>query len=556
MTVPRNDALAGFADWLAPETARLNRLFQGVVQRLGLDPQSASAITKVTLGAAAERLRSRRPLEDFLEQVDYNGRRLAKLQVPPDRAAAMLLDYHRLAAPLLRAMPQASGARMRAVAEQLHFRTCIVLNEAAYEVREDDTRTLLDLFHDELVSRGVDDLLRRFVATLARYCRARAARLYLANPGGMDQWKLHAATDAEPGPVFSVDVSAHERLSSFLDFEPRDAAGCVVDPDWREGSGSIWSVPLPGRPGTRGLMQFCFSKTYGSLPRERELLSAAAERCVLALDKARLAEALTRSEEQVRRLARNLIQVEEVERRRIGRELHDEAGQSLLCIRLRLEMLEAVAEGSRETGLRAGIAETRQLTERTIVETRRLIAALSPSLLTQMGLEAAIRQLVQRFRAVFAGRVRLRIGSLGRLSGDVEVTVFRIVQECCNNISHHSQASAVNLSVELADRTIRVTVEDNGVGFDTSEAFHRAGSYGLAGMRERVMLLNGSIEIESWRPGSRRKTGQGTTIHVAIPAGEVAGDDRKPQLESAVAACLPNISEGNPHVEDSHRARG
>ncbi len=552
MAVQKNDPVTSLAKWLQRESARFDPLFERILRRNGYDPLSVASLSRMSIGAAAGMLAAARPLEDFLEQVEYNGRRLAKLQISPDRAAAALLEYHRLIAPLLRSLAPSAAARMRASADQLHFRTCIVLNEAAYQVREAEAQALLDLSRDELAARNARDLLERFVTTLARYCRAGAARLYLAgadDPGG---WVLRAATDGPAHGSFQVSAARAERLSAFLDVSPADAEECVIEPDWVDGAGSVWSLPLPGATAPRGVAQFRFSKVYGSLPRERELLKAAAERCVLSLDKLRLTENLAQSEDRVRRLARRMIQVEEAERRRISRDLHDEAGQSLLCIRLRLEILEAAAEAGRDPGLRAGIAETRQLTERAILETRRLIAALSPSLLSQMGLEAALRQLVQRFRDVFPGRVRLRSGHLGRLRQEVEITVYRIVQECCNNIARHSQATAVNLSVELADESVRVIVEDNGVGFDTNEAFHRAGSFGLAGMRERVMLLGGQFSIDSRRPGTRRKAGQGTTLRISVPVAEVC----VPPLTILTEGHRSNMPEGKSHVEDSNCACG
>src|SRR6202023_3495334 len=111
-------------------------------------------------------------------------------------------------------------------------------------------------------------------------------------------------------------------------------------------------------------------------------------------------------EEQVRQLAEHMLHVEEIERRRISRELHDEAGQSLLCIRLQMEMLE-------QTEWIRKLREARDLTERTILEMRRLIAALSPAVLEQLGLGAALRQLVNRFRRLHPIRVRLLLSRLG-----------------------------------------------------------------------------------------------------------------------------------------------
>ncbi len=141
-------------------------------------------------------------------------------------------------------------------------------------------------------------------------------------------------------------------------------------------------------------MQFGFTRAYEWLPREQELLAAAAERCLMAAEKARLMENLARREEQIRGLAEHMLHVEEIERRRISRELHDEAGQSLLCIRLQMELIEqALPETESET--REKLREARDLTERTILEMRRLIAALSPAVLEQLGLGARLAPIDQ-----------------------------------------------------------------------------------------------------------------------------------------------------------------
>ena len=159
-------------------------------------------------------------------------------------------------------------------------------------------------------------------------------------------------------------------------------------------------------------MQFGFSKSYEWLPREQELLAAAAERCLMAAEKARLMEDLAAREEQVRQLAEHMLHVEEMERRRISRELHDEAGQSLLCIRLQMELLEQAIPSEHAEWI-GKLREARDLTERTILEMRRLIAALSPAVLEQLGLGAAMRQLVNRFRRLHPIRVKLLLGRLG-----------------------------------------------------------------------------------------------------------------------------------------------
>jgi signal transduction histidine kinase len=221
--------------------------------------------------------------------------------------------------------------------------------------------------------------------------------------------------------------------------------------------------------------------------------------------KARLMEDLAAREEQVRRLAERMLQVEEMERRRISRELHDEAGQSMLCIRLQLEMIEESLEPE-DGKLKGKLQETRDLTERTILEIRRLIAALSPAVLEQLGLGAALRQLVSRFSRVHPARVKLALSRMGKVPKKTEVIVYRLVQECMNNVGKHSQATHVNISIESADGVLRLNVEDDGVGFEVEEALSRRDSYGLAGLRERVALLGGKFYVESHQRASG-KTG-------------------------------------------------
>jgi signal transduction histidine kinase len=232
-------------------------------------------------------------------------------------------------------------------------------------------------------------------------------------------------------------------------------------------------------------------------------------------------EDLAAREEQVRQLAEHMLHVEEVERRRISRELHDEAGQSLLCIRLQLELLEQSLPPEQKASI-IRLRETREMAERTILEIRRLIAALSPAVLQQLGLGAALRQLVNRLRSLHPCRVKLHLGRLGSVPHKTEVIVYRLVQECFNNIGKHSAAANVNISVRSADGMIRLNVEDDGIGFNVDEALARRDSFGLSGMRERVALLGGRFEVRSHpsdqpvtSPAKRRD--RGTKISIMLP---------------------------------------
>jgi signal transduction histidine kinase len=286
----------------------------------------------------------------------------------------------------------------------------------------------------------------------------------------------------------------------------------LLDEQWHNRYASCWSIPLAADGRTAGVMQFGFSNSYEWLPREQELLAAAAERCLMAAEKARLMEDLAQREEQVRRLAEHMLHVEEMERRRISRELHDEAGQSLLCIRLQMELIEQALPES-ESELRSKLGEARDLTERTILEMRRLISALSPAVLEQLGLGAALRQLINRFQRLHPCRVKLQLAKMGSLPQQTEVITYRLLQECFNNIGKHANARLVNISLVSADGFLKLVVEDNGVGFNVEEAFQKRESFGMSGMRERVALLGGKFQAESRVEGPKR----GTKISIELP---------------------------------------
>ena len=525
----------------------LARLKKGQFEPRQFEPKIRVALASITPGAAARILASGQPPLKFIEQVEYNGRRLAKLNLPPSSIVEALQEYDRLLTPMLRRLLPTEYANFQWVREQLHFCVILTLNNAYYQVREAETQAFYELFRVELESRNLDELLRSFLNALVHVCHADAGHLYLLNDK-RSAWVLRAQaqTRGQNKPTWTEVPNGRARMRTLAhsrQVEMKDGADTLLlEPAWKDRFQTVWSIPLATAGRTAGVMQFGFSKSYEWLPREQELLAAAAERCLMAAEKARLMEDLAAREEQVRQLAEHMLHVEEIERRRISRELHDEAGQSLLCIRLQIELLEQAIPS--EYGLWIGkLREARDLTERTILEMRRLIAALSPAVLEQLGLGAAMRQLVNRFRRLNPIRVKLLLGRLGRLPQQTEIIVYRLVQECCNNIAKHSAAKSVNISVSSADGWVRLAVEDNGVGFRVEEALARKDSFGLSGMRERVALLGGRFEIRSYpKNGSgngisngtrigigkssvdRKRTGRGTRILIRLPVAKQPPD--------------------------------
>jgi two-component system, NarL family, sensor histidine kinase DevS len=199
---------------------------------------------------------------------------------------------------------------------------------------------------------------------------------------------------------------------------------------------------------------------------------------------------------------RRVVAGQEVERRRLARELHDETGQALTSILLGLRALEDANAG-------VDVDELRQLVVTTLQDVRRLAVQLRPKALDDFGLVAALERLTQTFSE--SSGIRVQLGaSIGdqRLSTEVETTVYRIVQEALTNVVKHAEASEVSILLVRREGTLTTVVEDDGGGFDPEQA--GSDSLGLEGIRERVALHDGRLTLES-APGA------GTTLRVEMP---------------------------------------
>ena len=200
-----------------------------------------------------------------------------------------------------------------------------------------------------------------------------------------------------------------------------------------------------------------------------------------------------------------MVRLEE-ERRRISRELHDEAGQSLLLLRLQLELMEREAPPE----FRPRLAEARGIAEHTVDELRRIVAGLNPAGLERLGLEQSLRDLAARFRRMCPARLRLSITAPAGLPLRVEAAIYRVAQEALHNVASHARATRVNLSLHAADHWVRLCITDDGAGFHTENSRRNPASRGLAGMRQRAALLGGSLQVHS-------APGKGTSVILQLP---------------------------------------
>ena len=202
------------------------------------------------------------------------------------------------------------------------------------------------------------------------------------------------------------------------------------------------------------------------------------------------------------------IQAAEYERGRWAKELQDEALQGLAAIRVSLST--ALQLRSSEALERAGKEAISQI-EAEIEKLRTLIIELRPAALDEIGLEAALQGLAERSEARAQVSIDFHLELNGSLDHPVlETTVYRLVQEGLTNVAKHAQAGAVELDVRATDDRITVVVRDDGVGFDPAEETE---GFGLLGMRERIKLARGRMELDS-------APGEGTTIRAELPLRE------------------------------------
>jgi two-component system sensor histidine kinase UhpB len=218
---------------------------------------------------------------------------------------------------------------------------------------------------------------------------------------------------------------------------------------------------------------------------------------------------------QLRELSAFLQQAREEERTHIARELHDELGQMLTGLRMDVEWLQRQLSGA-DDRIAAKIAAMTGLIDNTLHTVRRISADLRPAVLDDLGLEEAIDWLVESFRSRTGTACQLRL-DLGDapLEEPLATAVFRLVQESLTNVTRHAQAGQVEIALTADQEVLKVMVRDNGIGFDTDS--RRPRSFGLLGMRERVVALNGYFGINS-RPGI------GTTISAVIPWQQTGSD--------------------------------
>lgn len=351
--------------------------------------------------------------------------------------------------------------------------------------------------------------------------------------------------EANPQPVCIDDIDAAD---------VNDAIKAAVKV---EGVHALAFIPLVSEGLLMGKFMMYFSLPHVFTKGEIELSLAIARQLAFAIDRKRADDELRESEEKFRRLSESLdaevrermgelegrninmlkqseqlrdlsqrlLRAQDEERRRIARELHDSAGQTLTVLEMQVSHFLQEAHQSAPQ-LTKDADETQQLVRQLTREIRTMSYLLHPPLLDESGLASALGWYIEGLRERSGLDIELAIPEeFGRLPREIELVVFRVVQECLTNIHRHSESESAAIEIARDAETISVEVEDKGKGMSReklAEIQSRGSGVGIRGMHERVRQLHGSMQIES--------SGSGTRISVTIPVPA----DLPPEERSAI----------------------
>jgi PAS domain S-box-containing protein len=313
--------------------------------------------------------------------------------------------------------------------------------------------------------------------------------------------------------------------------QPALARNILTDPHfepWRaealkRGYASSCVLPLHWQRRTLGALNIYAAEPDAFSPEEVRLLSDLAANLAFGIAALRTqaarqrdAAALRESEKKLRALTSQLLTVQEEERGRISRELHDGLGQALLVLKLQIRALERNLEPE-QRALRRECEQNLRHIDAVIEDVRRLSRALSPSVLEDLGLAVGLRNLCEDFTRLNENlTISLDLDEIsGMFPKEAEINIYRIFQESLANVGKHARATRLHLAAKKLDRQVAFAIEDNGRGFQVEEVAIRAGNargLGLATMAERVRMLGGELYISS-------KRGTGTRVSFTVPLG-------------------------------------
>jgi len=453
---------------------------------------------------------------DALQEAGFR-QHLSVLLPIGDRAGAILNVVWRVPRPF----GSSKASLLRAIGRQVG----IAVNNAALFQAEQRARQAADTIRSASLaitrSLDVEEVFAALLDHLGRlvpYDRAKV--MLLESPSRLKVRALFSPTgkiDFAELPFDTFDTTANSAVNEVLlskrsvcvaDTHALPVWGSRAHPDYER---SWLGVPLLSGGQAIGLYTLVKAEPDFYTPEHVRLVEALYSPASVAIANAGLFEEARASRHRLQVLSRQLVDVQESERRRVAQELHDEAGQLLTSLLVGLRLLEN--DAGRPDAVVARVRELKHLADAVQEGLHRLATDLRPAALEHFGLVPALGQLAAKHNGNGGPSVQLEtLGFDGtRLAFDLETALYRIAQEALTNAARHSGAKHVSLVAERREGQILMVVEDDGRGFDV-DAANQSGRLGLLGIRERAEMFGGHLLVES-SPGS------GTTLVVEVPNG-------------------------------------
>jgi len=312
-------------------------------------------------------------------------------------------------------------------------------------------------------------------------------------------------------PALAREGAAREAVATALPPAASDRCEPSGRPQALPFASACLCLPLQANGRLSGALCLLRPALAGLSESDVAFFRALAGQVSVALHNADLYAEVRTGRERLQALSRRLVEAQEAERRHIARELHDEAAQALTSLKLGLGLLERHLGDPQAS--RARLRQLKDLADGISLSLHRLAADLRPASLDHAGLVPALRQYAGAVASEHALEVHFDVVGLDgeRLPAEVESAVFRIVQEALANAIRHARATRVGVGLERHDGRLLAFVQDDGVGFDPTQAAN-SGRLGLVGMRERAEMLGGSLTIDT-------APGEGTTVALEVPYG-------------------------------------
>lgn len=323
-----------------------------------------------------------------------------------------------------------------------------------------------------------------------------------------NSFKQHITVNNLPDFFAKLESLRQGRVRFINDLFSSPLESSIMQTFQLEGYGSLMTVPILVQDELIGCLTLMSQKCNAFSSQHLDVGQEIASQLGIAIKQSRMIEQLRKDQENLQTLSRQLLRVQEAERREIARELHDEIGQVLTGVGLTLEMAAQFRTDLGAEDLRQAHALVVELMERV----SRLSLELRPALLDDLGLLPALIWFLDRYLSQTNVRVIFKHSGLDnrRFVPEIETAAYRIVQESLTNVARHAKAKEAKLALWFDQGVLGIQIEDEGIGFNHDAVLSAGYASGILGMRERVSLLSGKLTIESGE-------GLGTRLQAEIP---------------------------------------